>query len=119
QEMVAAGVGGNHFLPYGMNMNLCPWGNSGNSEPTRLGDVARSAQVVAMADAPGPFSATFPSANLYSPAPRHKKRVNLLFLGGQVAAFAGEYVGCGTRDPRHDDIRWLTGTDSDAGAAKY
>ena len=47
------------------------------------------------------------------------RRVNLLFLGGQVTGFAGEYVGCGVGDPRHDDVRWLTGTISDSGAYKY
>jgi prepilin-type N-terminal cleavage/methylation domain-containing protein/prepilin-type processing-associated H-X9-DG protein len=116
---VATDPGSNHFLPYGMNMNLCPWGNSGNSEQTKLGDVIRPAQVVALADAPGPYSSTYPSKNYYSPLPRHNKRVNLLFLGGQVAAFTGEYVGSGIGDPHHEDVRWLTGTDSDAGATKY
>ena len=115
----ATDPGSNHFLPYGMNMNLCPWGNSGNSDQTKLSEVARVAQVVALADAPGPYSSTFPSKNYYSPLPRHKGRVNLLFLGAQVAGFSGEYVGCGVGDPRHDDVRWLTGTDSDATATKY
>jgi hypothetical protein len=46
-------------------------------------------------------------------------RVNLLFLAGQVGSFAGDYVGCGIGDPQHDEVRWLTGTDSDAIVAKY
>ena len=115
----ATDPGSNYFLPYGMNMNLCPWGNSGNTEPTRFVDVARPAQVVAMADAPGPYSATYPSRNPYSPVQRHTSRVNLLFLMGNVQSFKGDYVGCGTGDPAREDVRWLTGTDSDAGAAKY
>jgi hypothetical protein len=102
-----------------MNMNLCPWGNSGNSDPTKFSDVVRPIQVVALADAPGPYSATYPSANPYTPIPRHRNRVNLLFLTGQAQSFAGPYVGCGVGDPKHEDIRWLTGTESDAGAAKY
>jgi len=117
---VATDPGSNHFLPYGMNMNLCPWGNSGTSDPTKISEVVGVAQVVALADAPGPYSSTFPSKNYYSPLPRHyKDRVNLLFLGGQAAAFSGQYVGCGVGDPRHEDVRWLTGTDSDATASKY
>ena len=116
---IATDPGSNHFLPYGMNMNLCPWGNSGNSDQTKLSDVVRAVQVVALADSSGPYSSTFPSKNYYSPLPRHKGRVNLLFLGAQVTGFTGEYVGCGVGDPRRDDLRWLTGTASDATASKY
>jgi prepilin-type N-terminal cleavage/methylation domain-containing protein len=115
----ATDPGSNHFLPYGMNMNLCPWGNSGSTDLTKLSDVAHPAQVVALADAPGPYSATYPSKNPYTPIPRHADRVNLLFLMGNVQSFTGTYVGCDTGDPGHDDVRWLTGTDSDAGAGKY
>jgi len=115
----ATDPGSNHFLPYAMNMNLCPWGNSGTAEATRFGDVVRPAQVVALADAPGPYSATYPSKNPYSPVPRHNSRLNILFLTGQVQSFAGGYVGCGVGDPSREDVRWLTGTDNDAGAGKY
>jgi type II secretory pathway pseudopilin PulG len=116
---VATDPGSNHFLPYAMNMNLCPWGNSGASEATKFADVVRAAQVVALADAPGPYSATYPSANAYNPFPRHDHRLNLLFLTGHVQSFAGEYVGCGVGDPGRDDVRWLTGNDSDESAGKY
>jgi hypothetical protein len=115
----ARNMGSNHFLPYGMNMNLCPWGNSGNTEPTKFSDVVTPDQVVAMADAPGPYSATFPSTNLYSPSPRHYRRVEILFLAGGVRSFSGSYVGCEVGDPRREDVRWLTGTLSDSGASKY
>jgi len=115
----ATDPGSNHFLPYAMNMNLCPWGDSGTTDPTKFADVVRPAQVVAIADGPGPYSATYPSKNPYTPVPRHSSRVNILFLAGSVQAFRGDYVGCSTGDPRHDDLRWLTGTDSDAGAGKY
>ena len=120
-HLLMADPGSNHFLPYAMNMNLCPWGNSGQTEATKFGDVVRPAEVVAIADAPGPYSATYPSKNPYSPLPRHDNgdRVNLLFLMGGVRSFSGSYVGCGSGDPHHEDVRWLTGTDSDAGAAKY
>lgn len=115
----ATDPGSNHFLPYGMNMNLCPWGNSGNTDPTRFGDVSHPSQVVALADAPGPYSATYPSNNPYTPVPRHTGRVNLLFLMGNVQSFTGAYLGCNTGDPGREDVRWLTGTDSDASAGKY
>jgi prepilin-type N-terminal cleavage/methylation domain-containing protein/prepilin-type processing-associated H-X9-DG protein len=116
---VAIDPGSNHFLPYAMNMNLCPWGNSGNSEPTKFGEIIHPGQVVALADAPGPYSATYPSSNPYSPSARHAQRLNLLFLGGSVQSFAGNYIGCGVGDPGREDVRWLTGTASDAGAGKY
>ncbi len=67
-----------------------------------------------MADAPGPYASTFPSTKPYSVLARHCGRVTILFLAGQVSSFAGGYVGCGVGDPRRDDVRWLTGTDSDA-----
>jgi prepilin-type N-terminal cleavage/methylation domain-containing protein len=80
----ATDPGSNHFLPYAMNMNLCPWGSSGNSDATKFSNVVRPTQVVALADALGPYSATYPSANPYTPIPRHRGRVNLLFLTGHV-----------------------------------
>ena len=72
-----------------------------------------------MADSPGPYCATFPSKNPYSPDPRHNRRVNILFLAGGVQSLAGDYIGCGVGDPRRDDVRWLTGTDSDDSIGKY
>ena len=116
---VASDPGSNHFLPYAMNMNLCPWGNSGNSEATKFSDVLRPAQVVTLADAFGPYSATYPSKNPYSPSGRHGHRLNILFLTGHVQTFDAAFVGCGVGDPDREDVRWLTGTISDAGAGKY
>ncbi|HSY17444.1 MAG TPA: prepilin-type N-terminal cleavage/methylation domain-containing protein [Candidatus Acidoferrales bacterium] len=108
--------GGTYFLPYGMNMNLSPWNLS---SPTKFGEVVNPSCVVAMGDAPGPYSAIFPSTRAYSVVARHSNRVNLLFLTGQVQSFAGAYVGCGVGDPKHDDVRWLTGTASDSQAQAY
>ena len=105
--------GGTYFLPYGMNMNLCPWNLP---VATKFDDVVQPAYVVAMADAPGQYASTYPSAQPYSIVARHAARINLLFLAGQVQSFAGSYVGCGTGDPGLADVRWLTGTASDAGA---
>jgi type II secretory pathway pseudopilin PulG len=112
----ASDPGSNHFLPYGMNMNLCPWNLP---QATKFADVVRPLQVVAMADAPGPYASTFPAAKPYSVLARHARRVNLLFLAGQVNAYAGDYVGCEVGDPKREDVRWLTGTESDMTVGNY
>jgi hypothetical protein len=100
-----------------MNLNLCV--GKFETEPTRMGDVVRPAQVVALADGPGPYSGTFPSKNPYTPVARHNRQVNLLFLMENAQSFAGEYIACSVGDPGREDVRWRTGTVSDAGAAKY
>src|SRR5271170_296272 len=107
----AENPGGTYFLPYGMNMNLCPWNLP---VATKFGDVVQPTCVVAMADAPGQYASTYPSAQPYSIVARHASRINLLFLAGQVQSFAASYVGCGKGDPGLADVRWLTGTASDA-----
>lgn len=108
--------GATYFLPYGMNMNLSPWNLT---LATRFGDVVQPDLVVAMADAPGPYSSTFPSSRPYSPVARHSTRVNLLFLAGEARSYPGPYIGCGVGDPELPDVRWLTGTASDATVHNY
>jgi len=108
--------GGTYFLPYGMNMNLSPWNLP---QATKFGKVIQPSAVVAMGDAPGQYASTYPSAKPYSIVARHAHRVNLLFLAGQVQSFAGAHVGCGAGDPGLDDVRWLTGTESDSQAHVY
>jgi prepilin-type N-terminal cleavage/methylation domain-containing protein len=112
----AENPGGTYFLPYGMNMNLSPWNLP---LATKYGEVIQPACVVALADAPGPYASTYPSTQPYSIVARHAARINLLFLAGQVESFAGSYVGCGVGDPGLADVRWLTGTASDASAHNY
>jgi hypothetical protein len=75
--------------------------------------------MVAMADAPGPYASTYPSKQPYSLVARHARRANVLFLAGGVQSFTGTYLGCGVGDPGRDDVRWLTGTASDAQAHNY
>lgn len=116
---VARDPGSNYFLSYGMNMNLCPWGDSGMNEAVKFNQIIQPASVVALADAPGPYSACFPSKNAYTPLDRHVGRVNLLLLAGSAHSFTGSYVGCHTGDPRRANVRWLTGTASDASSGKY
>jgi prepilin-type N-terminal cleavage/methylation domain-containing protein len=113
---VAENPGATYFLPYGMNMNLCPWNLP---LQTKFAEVVQPDAVVTMADAPGPYASTFPSPQGYSPAARHSSKVNLLFLSGQVQSFAGAYAGCGTGDPGRTDVRWITGTASDLTANNY
>jgi hypothetical protein len=108
--------GGTYFLPYCMNMNLCPWNLT---IPTKYTQVVQPDYVVAMGDAPGPYASTYPSKQPYSIVARHAGAVNLLFLGGEAKSFAGWYVGCGTGDPGLPDVRWLTGTASDSNAHNY
>jgi prepilin-type N-terminal cleavage/methylation domain-containing protein len=108
--------GGTYFLPYGMNMNLCPWNLP---LPTKFSEVVLPGSVVALADAPGQYASTFPSVQPYSIVARHNSRINLLFLTGQVESFAGTEVGCGTGDPGLAQVRWVTGTASDAAVKNY
>jgi len=108
--------GGAYFLPYGMNMNLSPWNLP---LATQMGQLIKPISVVALGDAPGPYSSAYPSTQPYSIVAHHRGRVNLLFLTGQAQSFAGSYAGCGVGDPGLPDVRWLTGTASDAAAANY
>ncbi|MDB6023072.1 MAG: hypothetical protein JWQ04_2929 [Pedosphaera sp.] len=108
--------GGTYFLPYGMNMNLSPWNLP---LATRFSEVVKPSCVVAMADAPGPYASTYPSAHPYGIVARHSARINLLFLAGQVQSFDGNYAGCGVGDLHRPDVLWLTGTASDATAVNY
>jgi len=112
----ASDPGSNYFLPYGMNMNLSPWNLP---LATKFSQVVRPVYVVAMAEAPGPWASTYPSPQPYSPVARHAARLNLLFLAGEVLSFRGSQVGCGAGDPGLADVRWLTGTASDAQAHNY
>jgi prepilin-type N-terminal cleavage/methylation domain-containing protein len=105
-----------YFLPYGMNMNLSPWNLP---LATQFSQVKMPLYVVAMGEAPGPYASTYPSVQPYSIVARHTAHINLLFLTGQVQGFAGSHVGCGVKDPGLPDVRWLTGTASDASAANY
>ena len=81
----ASDPGAAYFLPYAMNMNLSPWNLP---RATKFEAVVRPASVVAMADAPGPYASTYPSPRPYGIVARHSRRVDLLFLAGQVQSFA-------------------------------
>ena len=108
--------GGAAFLGYAMNMNLSPWNLPAPSKFTRL---EQHALTVFLAESPGAYSSTYPSAKAYGCVAPYNGKGNLLFLDGHVGVFDGDYIGVGKGDPLRADIRWLTGTESDEQAANY
>jgi prepilin-type N-terminal cleavage/methylation domain-containing protein len=112
----ATDPGGAYFLCYGQNMNLSTWNLP---QATKCSAVVQPDLVVAFGESPGPYASTYPSTQAYSIVARHFGRINLLFLAGEVQSFKGNYVGCGVGDPGLGDVRWLTGTPSDASAHNY
>jgi prepilin-type processing-associated H-X9-DG protein/prepilin-type N-terminal cleavage/methylation domain-containing protein len=108
--------GGTAFLSYGMNMNLSPWNLS---MATKLGQIEQPAVTVFLAEAPGQYASTYPSSQPYGCVAPYRKQGNILFLDGHVSAYSASYLGVGKGDPQRDDVRWLTGTASDAQASKY
>ncbi len=108
--------GGMAFLSYGMNMNLSPWNLA---SPTRLNRIEQPAHTVFLAESPGAYASTYPSARAYGCLAPYSGRGNILFLDGHVNVFDADYLGVGKGDPKRDDVRWLTGTESDAQAPNY
>jgi len=105
-----------YFLCYGMNMNLSTWNLP---QPTKFASVAQPDFCVSIGESPGSYASTYPSAQAYGIVARHVGQINLLFLAGAVRSFKGSYVGCGEGDPGCNDVRWLTGTPSDALTHNY
>lgn len=108
--------GGAAFLSYGMNMNLSPWNLP---SPTKLATIERPATTVFLAESPGAYASTYPSARPYGCVAPHNGKGGILFLDGHVGVFEAHYIGVGKGDPRRDDVRWITGTASDAQAGNY
>ena len=104
------------FLSYGMNMNLSPWNLT---TPTKSTRIEQPASTVFLAESPGAYASTYPSAKAYGCVAPYNSRGDVLFLDGHVGVFDADYIGVGKGDPQRDDIRWLTGTESDAQAANY
>ncbi len=97
------------FLSYGMNMNLSVWSVSA---PAQLAAIEQPALTVFMAESPGPYASTYPSAQPYScVAPFHGKG-HILFLDGHVGLFDSDYLGVGKGDPLRPDVRWITGLET-------
>jgi prepilin-type N-terminal cleavage/methylation domain-containing protein len=112
----AVDPGASNFLCYAMNMNLSTWNLP---QATKFSAVVQPDFCVAMGESPGAYASTYPSRQAYGIVARHVRRINLLFLAGEVQSFKGDYVGCGAGDPGRDDVCWLTGTPSDVLAHNY
>lgn len=97
--------GGTYFLPYAMNMYLSPWVRP---IPHNIEHIPSPTQFVFMADSPGPYSSAVPSSKPYGVVARHHNQANILFLDAHVHSYSGSYLGCGTGDPHHRDVRWET-----------
>lgn len=94
---------GLNYFAYGMNMRLSIWMSA---TPDKIDRVAPASVQVLFADAPGKYCSIFPSPQPFSPDPRHDKRLNIAFLDGHVATFAGAYAGCGVGDLKRPELRW-------------
>jgi prepilin-type processing-associated H-X9-DG protein len=105
----AKSTGTPHFLSYAMNMYLSPWNRPA---PDRLPQLARPESRVFRVAGPGGYASTIPSAMAYYVPARPEGRVNVAFLDGHVAAFEGEYIGCGKGAIEQPDVHWRTGLES-------
>lgn len=99
----AAETGYGNFIAYGMNMRLSTWESP---TPDRLDGVAPPFRQVFLADGPGSHCSILPSAQAYSPSPRHQRALNVAFLDGHAATYPGASVGCGIGDPLRSDVMW-------------
>jgi prepilin-type processing-associated H-X9-DG protein/prepilin-type N-terminal cleavage/methylation domain-containing protein len=99
-----------HFICYGMNMYVSRWDQSERLKLVRLPDPA---VVAFMADSPGGYASTVPSASAYSVQARHGGRANVSFFDGHVQSFSGSYLGCGTGEKTQSDVRWNPGFPGD------
>jgi prepilin-type processing-associated H-X9-DG protein len=93
-----------------MNMYLSQWNQQ---EPDRAMMVPSPSELAFMADAPGQYASTVPSAQPYSVVARHGGRANVCFVDGHVASYGGAYLGCGVGQPTLPDIRWQTNIPGD------
>jgi prepilin-type processing-associated H-X9-DG protein/prepilin-type N-terminal cleavage/methylation domain-containing protein len=99
-----------YYWSYGMNMALSVWeANQNGGQPNKISGVGSTANMVLLADAPGNYCSVFPSiyAGGYNPVPRHNNLVNICFLDGHVAAFAGAYLGCNSGVIEQPDVQWV------------
>lgn len=99
-----------HFICYGMNMYVSRWDQPERLKLSRLPDPA---VVAFMADTPGGYASTVPSASGYSVEARHGGKANVSFFDGHVKSFAGSYLGCGTGEKSQPDVRWNPGFPGD------
>ncbi len=98
--------GNTHFICYGMNMYLSRWDQP---QPLRITRLSGLSEIAFLADSPGGYASTVPSARPYSVVARHGGRANVAFLDGHVKSLSGDYLGCGTGEKSQPDVRWKTG----------
>ena len=99
-----------HFICYGMNMYVSRWDQP---ERTKLSRLPNTSTLAFMADSPGGYASTVPSASGYSVLARHSGRANVAFLDGHVQSFTGDYLGCGSGDKSQPDVHWRSGLEQD------
>ncbi|MFV0415360.1 MAG: DUF1559 domain-containing protein [Chthoniobacterales bacterium] len=103
-----------HFISYGMNMYVSRWDRVTRM---RLSELPMLSSLAFMADAPGGYASTVPSAQGYSVQARHQNHANVLFFDGHIKSFSAKYLGCGEREKNHPDIRWNPKIDGDTWTA--
>lgn len=94
-----------HFICYGMNMYLSRWDQR---SPTRVAQIPDPTRLVFLADSPGGYASTIPSASPYSTTARHCGNANIVFIDGHARSFPGEYLGCGKGEKTQPDVHWRT-----------
>ncbi len=102
-----------HFICYGMNMYVSRWDQPERTKLTRYTDPST---IAFLADSPGGYASTVPSASGYSVQARHGGRANVAFLDGHVQSFSGAYLGCGNGEKLQPDVRWNPGIPGDTWA---
>lgn len=95
--------GSSAFLSYGMNMYLSQWNQP---MPDNINDLRDPSQLVFMADSPGGYASTIPSAAGYSVPARHGGHACVVFCDGHAQAFSGDYLGCNKGVKTQADVRW-------------
>lgn len=93
------------WFSYGMNMWLSTWKSP---KPDNLKSVGALSTMTFLADGNGTQCSLLPAdaKKKYNPDPRHSGMANLAFLDGHVAAFSGDYLGCGIGISDREDVRW-------------
>ena len=104
--------GSQTFLSYGMNMYLSQWNQA---TPDNLNQIEEPTKLAFMADSPGGYASTIPSAAPYSVPARHSGHACVVFCDGHAQAFSGDYLGCNTEAKAQPDIRWEVVPGSNSG----
>lgn len=102
--------GSTNFITYGMNMYICRYDQTNRTKIIQLPNISTLAF---LADSPGGYASTVPSAYGYSVIARHGGYANVAFFDGHVQSFASNYLGCGIGEKVQPDVHWKSGMDGD------